>query len=147
MFGILDIIVLILVRRHRCSRCDRVFWAPPPHPSDGLAIGRESYVCVCGNRYMTGRREWTHLSVEDKRKYLWSGLVIIPIVTSLMGAIGGNFLRWHEPYWFMSVFIGVLGLIAGLICSSVLLLIRWLPVAGSSLRTRHNDRALGKATS
>ena len=142
MFGILDILVLILIRRHRCTRCERVFWAPPPHPTGEVAIGRECYVCVCGNRYETGRREWTHLNVEEKRKYLWSGLVMIPVITSAMGAIGGYFLRWHEPYWFMSIFIGFLGLLSGFICSAVLLFIRWMPVATSLLRIRHNHRAL-----
>jgi len=116
MFGILDVIVivLILIRRRRCSRCDRVFWAPPPHPSGELAIGRERYVCVCGNIYETGRREWAHLSVEEKHKYLWSGLVMIPIITTATGVVGGYLLRWHEPYWFMAIFIGFLGLLSGL---------------------------------
>ena len=147
MFGILDILVLILIRRHRCSRCERGFWAPPPHPNGALAVGREDYVCVCGNRYVTGRREWTHLSVEEKRKYLWSGLVMIPVITVAIGAIGGYFLRWHEPYWLMSIFIGFLGLLSGLICSAVLLFIRWLPVATSLLRTRHNHRTLDNTIS
>ena len=147
MFGILDLLVLILIRRHRCSRCERVFWAPPPRPNGELAVGRQDYVCVCGNRYVTGRREWTHLSIEEKRKYLWSGLVMIPVITVAIGAIGGYFLRWHEPYWFMSIFIGFLGLLSGLICSAVLLFIRWLPVATSLLRTRHNHRTLDNTIS
>ena len=129
MFGILDVIVLILVRRHRCSRCDRVFWAPPPHASDDLAIGKECYICVCGNKYETGRREWANLSTEEKHKYSWSGLVMVPVTTTALGAIGGYFLGWHGPYWFMSVFIGFLGLLSGLTCSAILLFIRWLPVA------------------
>ena len=147
MFGILDVIVLILIRRQRCGRCDRVFWAPPPHPSGELAIGRERYVCVCGNKYETNRHEWAHLSVEEKHKYLWSGLVMIPIITTAMGAIGGYVLRWHEPYWFMAIFIGLLGLLSGLICSAVLLSIRCLPVATSLLRNRHSERTLDNAIS
>ena len=117
MFGILDIIILILVRRQHCSRCNRGFWAPPPHTSSELALGREFYVCICGNRYVTGRREWSGLTVEEKRRYLWSGLLVLPIATTVMGATVGYFLRWHEPYWFMSVFIGFFGLLSGVICS------------------------------
>ena len=139
MFGVLDIIVLILVRRRHCTRCDQVFWAPPVHSGEDICIGRESYVCLCGNRYETGRREWTDLSPDEKRKYLRSGLLMLPVVTTALGAIGGYFLKWHEPYWFMSVFIGFLGLLSGLICSAVLLLIRGLPVIGSLRRTGSSD--------
>src|SRR5439155_23025264 len=75
VFGILDIIVLILIRRRNCGRCGRAFWAAPPHSGRAVAVGRESYLCVCGHKYETGRREFAHLSREEKRKYLWSGLV------------------------------------------------------------------------
>ena len=144
MFGILDIIVaLILVRRRNCSRCQRAFWAAPPYSGRDTAVGRESYVCVCGNTYETGRREWAHLNKEQKRKYLWSGLLTIPAVITVLAAIGGYFLRWHEPYWTMSVILGFLGLLSGLICSGLLLGIRGLPVAASLWRTRHDDPALG----
>jgi hypothetical protein len=74
-------------------------------------------------------------------------MLMVPIITCALGATGGYFLRWHEPYWFMSVFIGFLGLLSGLICSAVLLSIRALPVATSLLRTRHNDGALQKPIS
>jgi hypothetical protein len=139
MFGVLDIIVLILVCRRHCTRCDRVFWAPPVHSGEDICIGRESYVCLCGNRYETGRREWTHLSPDEKQKYLWSGLLMLPVVATTLAAMGGYFLKWHEPYWFMSVFIGFLGLLSGVICSAVLLLIRGLPVIGSLRRTGCSD--------
>jgi hypothetical protein len=137
MFGILDILVVILVRRRHCSRCGRTFWAAPPHLGGDTAVGREYYLCVCGNRYETGRREWEHLSLEEKRVYLWSGLLAIPILLTALAAMGGYFLKWHEPYWMMSVFIGVLGLISGLICSGLLLTIRGLPVLASLRRSRH----------
>jgi hypothetical protein len=147
VFGIIDILVLILVRRHRCVHCDRVFWAPPPHAGNELAIGKECYVCICGYKYETGRREWSHLRTGEKRKYLWSGLLMVPVTTTALGAIGGYFLRWHEPYWFMSVFIGFLGLLSGFICSGVLLSFRCLPVATSLLRTKRRDQSLNNAIS
>ncbi len=53
---------------------------------------------------------------------------MIPLVTTALGATGGYFLKWHEPYWFMSVFIAFLGLLSGIICSAALLLIRGIPV-------------------
>jgi hypothetical protein len=145
MFGILDIIVLILIRRRHCARCDGVFWAPPMHSGEDICIGRECYICTCGNRYETGRREWIHLSRQEKHKYLWSGLLMIPLLTTVLAAIGGYLLKWHEPYWFMSVFIGFLGLISGLICSAALLAIRGLPVMTSLRRTRHSAARLSSA--
>jgi hypothetical protein len=84
-----------------------------------------------------------HLSPEEKRKYLWSGLLAIPLVTTILGAIGGYLLKWHEPYWFMSVFIAFLGLLSGLICSAALLALRGLPVVISLRRTRRYDLTLG----
>ena len=146
MFGMLDIVVLILVRRHHCTRCGRVFWAPPVHIGKDICIGRECYTCLCGNRYETARREWIHLSQEEKRNYLWSGFLTIPLVTTALGAIGGYFLKWHEPYWFMSVFIGFLGLLSGLICSTALLIIRGLPVLTSLRRTARDRAMLGTAS-
>jgi hypothetical protein len=136
MFGIIDLIVLILIRRRHCERCGRAFWAAPPHGGREVAVGRERYFCLCGSKYETGRREWMHLSWQEKRKYLWSGLLMIPLVTTVLAATGGYFLKWHEPYWFMSVFIGFLGLLSGLICSTLLLFIRGLPVVVSLRRTR-----------
>jgi hypothetical protein len=65
-----------------------------------------------------------------------------PLVTTTVGAVGGYFLKWHEPYWFMSVFIGFLGLLSGIICSSTLLLTRGLPVVTSIRRTRHGELQL-----
>ena len=110
-----------------------------------MAVGRESYLCVCGHKYETGRREFAHLSREEKRKHLWSGLVAIPIVTTALAAIGGYFLRWHEPFWTMSVILRFLGLLSGLICSALLLVIRGLPVLASLRRTRRGEPALGGA--
>jgi hypothetical protein len=146
MFGILDIIVLILIRLRHCGQCGRSFWAPPVHNGPDVCVGRECYVCLCGNRYETRRREWVHLSREEKRKYLWSGLLMTPLVTTALAAIGGYFLKWHEPYWFMSVFIGFLGLLSGLICSAALLVIRGLPVITSLRRTRYSERTLSSTT-
>jgi len=145
MFGIFDLIILILIRRRHCGRCGRAFWAAPPHSGREVAVGRECYLCVCGKKYETGRREWVHLSREEKRKYLWSGLLAIPVVTTVLAAIGGYFLRWHEPFWAMSVILGFLGLLSGLICSALLLMIRGLPVTASLLRARRGEPTAGGA--
>jgi hypothetical protein len=93
MFGILDIIVLLLVRWQHCSRCGKSFWAPPAHAGRELAIGREVYLCGCGNRFTTGRQEWHNITSEEKRRYLWSGLATIPLVITPLAAIGGYLLR------------------------------------------------------
>jgi hypothetical protein len=143
MFGIIDIIVLILVRRRHCSRCGRAFWAAPPHSGKDISIGRECYLCICGNKYVTDRREWAHLSQEQKHKYLWSGLIAIPAAVTAVAAIVGYFLRWHEPYWVMAVLLGCLGLLSGLICSTLLLAIRSLPILTSVRRTGSDQARTG----
>jgi hypothetical protein len=131
MFGILDILVLILVRRRHCSRCGRTFWAAPPHLGRDTAVGREYYLCVCGNRYETGRREWEHLSRDEKRVYLWSGLLAIPILLTTFAAIGGYFLRaravlddvglsWSSRFVKRSDMFGVFADHKGTTCPSVL---------------------------
>jgi hypothetical protein len=139
MFGIIDILVLILIRRRHCIRCGRTFWAASPHSGNDLSIGRECYICVCGDRYETGRREWANLSREQKREYLWSGLVAIPMILAGLAGVVGYFLRWHEPYWTMAVILGFLGLLSGLICSALLLVIRSLPVVASLRRMKINQ--------
>jgi hypothetical protein len=138
MFGIIDILFLILIRRRTCTHCGRSFWAAPPHRGTHISIGRERHICVCSNRYETGRREWAHLNREQRRRYLWSGLLAIPAVLTVLAAIGGCLLRWQQPFWVMGLFLGLLGLLGGLICSAILLAIRSLPIAGSVLRTRFN---------
>ena len=140
MFGLFDIVVLILVRRRHCARCERTFWAAPPHAGSDISIGRESYPCQCGERYITGRYEWKHLTKNQKREYLWSGLLAVPLVITILAAIGGYFLRWHEPYWTMSVILGLLGLLSGLICSGFLLAMRSVPVLLSIRRTRRAEQ-------
>ena len=144
MFWILDILVLILVRRRACEQCGRKFWAAPPHTGRVTAVGREDYVCECGYRYHTGRREWDHLSSREKHQYLWSGIMAILIVITALAALGGYFLKWHEPYWFMSVFIGLLGLFTGVICSGVLLALRSVPIFASRWRTKHSDTPMAE---
>lgn len=142
--ALIDIIVAIWVRRRRCSRCERRFWAAPPHTGEGISIGRGSYACDCGETYVTGRREWQHLARKEKRGYLWSGLLMIPLVIAGLAAIGGYFLRWHKPYWTMSLILGMLGLLTGFICSGFLLLIRSVPVFLSLQRTRRAGEGIGE---
>jgi hypothetical protein len=146
MLGILDLVILVWSHRRRCTHCGSPFWAPPIHRGKEVSIGRERYVCVCGNKYETGRHEWVHLTPEEKRKYLWSGLVVIPAVTTILAAIIGYFLKWHEPYWTMAVILGFLGLLGGLICSALLWVMRSLPVMLSLRRTRHGEPAFGATT-
>src|ERR1051325_419518 len=122
----LELILLIWSYRHTCPSCGVSSWREPPAQDGELSVGKEVYVCLCGAKWTTGNREWMHLSPEERKKYLWSGTLIVPIVTTTLAAIGGYLVRWHEPYWMMAVFFGVLGLIAGLICSSFLWLKRGL---------------------
>jgi hypothetical protein len=72
---------------------------------------------------------------------------MIPLVTTTVGGIGGYFLKWHEPYWFMSVFIAFLGLLTGFICSAALLAIRGLPVLTSLRRTKRDGDVMGSMDS
>jgi hypothetical protein len=136
MFGLLHLALLIMSCRRHCSQCGAVFWCEPS-PADGeLSVGRGCHVCLCGARFETGNREWVDLTRDEKRKYLWSGTLMLPAVTTLLAAVAGYLVRWHEPYWMMAVFFGILGLITGMICSSFLWLKRGIRIWGSLQRTR-----------
>lgn len=136
MFGLLHIALLIWGYRCKCPQCGAAFWCDsPPEPGE-LSVGRECYVCLCGFRYENGNREWAHLTREERKKSLWSGTLMIPLITTILGAVGGYLLRWHEPYWMMAILIGVLGFLTGMICSSFLWLKRGLRIWASLRRTR-----------
>jgi hypothetical protein len=130
------LLLLLTASRRTCPQCGATFWCPHSALDGELAVGKERYICLCGARYETGNREWVHLTRVEQRKYFWSGTLAIPVITTALGAVGGYLLRWHEPYWFMAVFIGFLGLISGMICSSFLWLRRGLRIWASVRRTR-----------
>jgi len=136
MWSLLDIVLLVVSHRHKCVQCGAAFWCESSPPRGELSVGRECYICHCGARYDIGNREWIHLTEDERRRYLWSGTLAIPAVTTVLASILGYFLRWHEPYWFMAVFLGFLGLITGLICSSFLWIKRGLRIWASRRRTR-----------
>jgi hypothetical protein len=138
--GLLDLILLIVSCRRHCSQCGAAFWCEPPPAQGELSVGKECHVCLCGAEYVTGNREWVHLSAEEKKSYFWSGTLMIPVVTTLLAALAGYVLRWHEPYWMMAAIFGLLGLITGLVCPSFLWLKRGLRIWGSIRRTRDIDR-------
>jgi hypothetical protein len=66
---------------------------------------------------------------------------MLPAVITALAAIAGYMVRWHEPYWMMAAFFGVLGLITGIICSSLLWLARWRRIRASLRRTGHIELA------
>jgi hypothetical protein len=135
------LILLILGYRHTCSECGAVFWCEPLAVNGELSVGKECHLCLCGARYETGNREWVHLSTEEKRKYLWSGTLIVPVITTLLAGVAGYLTRWHEPYWMVALLFGLVGLITGLICSSFLWLKRGLRIWVSVRRTRDIEPA------
>ena len=133
----LELILLALFGDHwRCSQCGAGFWSEDSPSRSGVGVGREYHECICGQTRQTGNREWIQLSRDERRRYLWSDARIIVLTTTALAAIAGYVVRWHEPYWFMAVFFGFLGLITGLICSSYLWLKRGLRVWASLRRTR-----------
>src|SRR3981081_4167309 len=136
MFGLLDLALLIVSYRRHCQQCGAAFWCEPSPARGELRGGRECHVCLCGCRYETGNREWVHLTQEERKKYLWSGTFVIPVVTTLLAGVAGYLVRWHEPYWMMAVFFGFLGFLTGMICSSFLWLKRGLRIWASLRRTR-----------
>jgi hypothetical protein len=136
MFGLLDVALLIVSCRRHCTQCGAVFWCEPSPAHGELSVGKECHVCLCGLRYETGNREWVHLTAEERKRYLWSGTFIVPVVTTLLAAVAGYLVRWHEPYWMMAVLFGFLGFLTGMICSSFLWLKRGLRIWASLRRTR-----------
>ena len=137
MWPLLHIVLLVVSRRHICRQCGAAFWCEPGPAGGELSVGREYYVCLCGARYEIGNREWVDLTADERHRYFWSGTLVIPVITTVLAAIVGFFLRWHDPYWFMAVFLGILGLITGLICSSFLWIKRGLRIWASKRRTRN----------
>ena len=136
MFGLLDLALLVVSCRRHCPQCGTVFWCEPPPAKGEMSVGRECHTCLCGARYHTGNREWAQLTPDERRKYLWSGVLLVPTVTTVLAAVAGYLVRWHEPYWAMAVFFGFLGFITGVICSSFLLLRRGVRIWASLQRTR-----------
>jgi hypothetical protein len=136
MFGLLDLAVLVVSCRRHCLHCGTVFWCDPPPTHGELSVGSEYHVCWCGTRYETGNREWAHFTRDERRKYLWSRTLLVPAVTTLLAALAGYLVRWHEPYWMMAAFFGALGFVTGMICSSFLWLRRGLRIWASLRRTR-----------
>src|SRR5579863_8127800 len=109
MFRLLDLVFLIVSCRRHCAQCVAGFWCEPSPARGELSAGKECHVCLCGARYETGNREWVHLAPDEQKKYFWSGTLVIPVVTTLLAAVAGYLVKWHEPYWLMSVVFGFLG--------------------------------------
>jgi hypothetical protein len=114
-----------------CPVCGNVFFVEPSPPLGPVRVGPEYQTCVCGATHPTGKSEWVHLGKAERREYLWSGLGTLLILITGAAAVAGYLTRWHEPYWLMAVVFGFLGLLAGLICSLLVLAGRWLQVLAS----------------
>ena len=56
-------------------------------------LGPPTFYCECGERYLSGTREWDHLAPNEKRRSLGLlkiiGLFILPFITTVTAAAVG----------------------------------------------------------
>lgn len=77
---------MIFVYYRKCPKCGAAFqWRLRP---DALRVGEEVSVCICGEQYWSGKREWVHFSKSQKFFYFCSeGAVGIILMLPLMGLL------------------------------------------------------------
>jgi hypothetical protein len=64
-------------------------------------MGRERYECLCGRQYLTGAKEWDHLSVRERRRCAKETLVfgiIFSVMASIPSVLAYIFLHFALGY-------------------------------------------------
>jgi hypothetical protein len=73
-----------------CDRCGRDLtkefragqshvWAP---------LGPETYVCICGQRYLTGATEWDHLGDHERSRRVGETLGVGALISAMFSVLG-----------------------------------------------------------
>jgi len=73
-----------------CDKCERDITKHfrPATSHSWEPMGRERYECLCGQRYLTGAKEWDHLGDRERRRRATVTLVLA-VIFSVMAAIPG----------------------------------------------------------
>ena len=116
-----------------CDKCERdITKHLHRHGGHGLRmVGREHYLCHCGQKYLTGATEWVHLGWERKLhiRSTFGESIVVSVLFAIVGfAIYFGFGRSRAAL-----------IVAGVITALPFLLMQaafWLEVAASIRRTR-----------
>jgi cation transporter-like permease len=105
-------------------------------------MGRETYICNCGQRYLTGATEWDHLGNREQKQRVGKTIllgVIFSAFISLLGIVVYLALRFgfglRKEALLAAIFLTALPFI-------LVQLTFWLGVAASMWRTRMRSREL-----
>ena len=117
-----------------CDKCDRDI-TKHLHRNQAhvwLAMGPNRYQCVCGQKYLTGAREWDHLGEWERKRRARQTLELGTLFSAPFLALGLLIYLTMSPS--KGVLIGVFALSA---CPFLLMnLPFWVSVAASIWRTR-----------
>lgn len=125
-----------------CDKCGRDvtrhFHALQSH--SWSTIGRESYTCLCGEKYLTGATEWDHLDSSERIKSVGQTVFIGVFLSagfSILGLVA--YLALHFAFGLREA--AVVAALAVTALPFVLMQIRfWPAVIASIWRTRAGDR-------
>ena len=119
-----------------CDKCGRDITSNlrrSPHPH-GLVVGRETFLCSCGEEYRTNAMEWDSLGRVGKRQQ-----VVITTVMGLCLSLVSSILA-IPVYFILRLFVPTLAVVIGVAIGAAPLVFLqitfWLPVLASVWRTR-----------
>ena len=121
-----------------CDKCARDVTKhfPPHQPNTWAPMGPKTFVCRCGQRYLTGAIEWDHLRASERRSRVWQTIWIgtfLSAMFSILGILAYLVLRFlfglREAGFFVALFIVALPFVS-------LQITFWPQVLASMWRTR-----------
>ena len=76
LFELIRILQGIHEDYEKCPKCGERWNARARDRSTVVRIGKEAFVCRCGDQHWTGLLEWSHLTEKQRRDYFISSLEI-----------------------------------------------------------------------
>ena len=84
--------VHVKVYYQKCPQCGAKF-NERLSQSSVLRVGKETYVCRCNTAFDTGKKEWAHLSVDERRGYFFSQAEIgVMLISAVVPGVFGYFV-------------------------------------------------------
>jgi len=73
-----------------CDKCERDITSKfrPVHAHVRTPVGRETYSCVCGERYLTGATEWDHLGDYERSRRVGETLGLGALISAMFSVLG-----------------------------------------------------------
>ncbi len=114
-------------------------WSAQLSTANVVRLGKESFICKCNKEWSTGHREWTHLTLAERRGYFLSqaeiGVLAISVATP---ALFAAFIAQHAVSGAMTA--AAYGLVFGLAFVGVLWALKAIYVRLSLRRCPHENR-------